>query len=91
MPYCFLASFFGELSSSEEEDEDEKEVNIMDSGDDDLSRGPTTPRGRMTALDRVVSDSQDVGMTDNETGNFFLVSCPFLSASNCFFTFFVCI
>ncbi|CAG5121359.1 unnamed protein product [Candidula unifasciata] len=62
-----VASFFGELSSSEEEDDDEKDVNIMDSGEDDMSRGPTTPRGRMAALDRAVSDSQEVGMTDNET------------------------
>ncbi|KAL8607290.1 hypothetical protein ACOMHN_047621 [Nucella lapillus] len=31
-----VASFFGELTSSEEEDD--KEVNIMDSGEDDLSR-----------------------------------------------------
>ena len=31
------ASYFGELSSSEEEEED-KDINIMDSGEDEVSR-----------------------------------------------------
>ena len=48
---CFLLSFpashdiFGDVSSSE--DEDEKDINIMDSGEEDLSMsasmGPDTP------------------------------------------------
>ncbi|KAH9523215.1 transcription initiation factor TFIID subunit 7 [Bulinus truncatus] len=62
-----IASFFGDISSSEEEDDDEKDVNIMDSGEDETSRGLNTPRAGMAALDRARAESQETGMTDNET------------------------
>ncbi|KAK0064609.1 transcription initiation factor TFIID subunit 7 [Biomphalaria pfeifferi] len=62
-----IASFFGDISSSEDEDDDEKDVNIMDSGEDDASRDPNTPRGGMSALDNGGAERQERGMTDNET------------------------
>nr|KAG5686542.1 hypothetical protein BaRGS_001543 [Batillaria attramentaria] len=49
-----VASFFGELSSSE--DEEDKDVNIMDS--DDASRDPYTPRMGDTSMERAASESQ---------------------------------
>ncbi|GFS15869.1 transcription initiation factor TFIID subunit 7 [Elysia marginata] len=63
-----IASFFGEVSSSEEEEEDEKDINIMDSGEDEASRGPTTPRGPGggSAGDRG-GEGTEGGMTDTET------------------------
>ena len=67
--YPSSASFFGELSSSEEEEEDEKDINIMDSGEDEASRGPTTPKGPGggNAGERT-GEGIEGGMTDTETG-----------------------
>ncbi|GFN81522.1 transcription initiation factor tfiid subunit [Plakobranchus ocellatus] len=63
-----VASFFGELSSSEEEEEDEKDINIMDSGEDDASRGPTTPKGAAGgAAGERGGEVPESGMTDTET------------------------
>ncbi|XP_059140371.1 transcription initiation factor TFIID subunit 7-like [Physella acuta] len=56
-----VASFFGDISSSEEDDDDEKDVNIMDSGEEDMSRGPNTPKAGTG--DRL----EGTGMTDHET------------------------
>ena len=57
------------MSSSEEEEEDEKDINIMDSGEDEASRGPTTPKGpgAGSAGDRA-GEGTEGGMTDSETG-----------------------
>ncbi|XP_050417128.1 transcription initiation factor TFIID subunit 7 [Patella vulgata] len=56
-----VASYFGEVSSSEDED---KDINIMDSGEDEASRGPSTPRISFGSLDRTASESLDVPETD---------------------------
>lgn len=60
------ASFFGELSSSD----DEKDLNIMDSGEDDASRGPFMQQIGEASMDRPASESQDMG-GDADTGNCF--------------------
>lgn len=60
-----VASFFGELSSSE--DEEDKDINIMDSGEDDTSRGPLTPRiGDNSSLAASESQGGD-GEADTDT------------------------
>lgn len=59
------ASFFGELSSSEEEDE--KDVNIMDSGEEETSRGAYVSQMGDNSVDRATSESQDV-IADSDTG-----------------------
>ncbi|XP_041359040.1 transcription initiation factor TFIID subunit 7-like [Gigantopelta aegis] len=60
-----VASYFGEVSSSE--DEDDKDINIMDSGDEDASRDPSTPRMVYpNSIERAASESQDM-MADTDT------------------------
>ncbi|XP_046339954.1 transcription initiation factor TFIID subunit 7-like [Haliotis rufescens] len=56
------ASYFGEVSSSE--DDEDRDINIMDSGEEETSHGPSTPRVGFTSIDRMTSESMDVGDSD---------------------------
>ena len=56
--FYYISAIFGELSSSDEDDE--KDVNIMDSGEDEMSRSSYMPRQTSYAsLDTANSESQD--------------------------------